>query len=1822
MNEDADNVVDFDPVRDYVSEQRRTVASAMQGLSDDPVKAARAQQLSDATGVHPALVYGNLDNFEEQHKAQLVSQLVDSSDFLRRYIDEFPLASKISGNDYANLDTYGEKLKEFGDIPFYRKLAYSVSRGIESTIASTAEGLGARGVQEKYAEQSKKQMASVYGTPTARDLEDWTKTIPGQVGGGAGSLLALAPSLVAGGVPLAAIQMGIMGGGSAEKRAREAGADENTRGTAYTLGFVSNALLGMVPLGMLAKPAEAVAPGIAGWSATKLLQATKFGGVFALFGEGQHAVDEYIARVLHDPKAGYTPDANRIISSFILGGFLGASFNKVKPYVDAGVDVPTGIHPAVDNLKKIETEHDLERYDEAFKAAQQSETRETAPNLFADAGRLQTDATIGIHIDAIEKMYGDKVPEVGDNKLGFIKNIADQIELARNTGGDISVPLADWLAHVDPAIAKELHDDLRIRPQGLTKNEIKGLADVGKEEVPKEIAVEPTTPIEAIRDSADLQPLLERGKSPKEIFGGRFEEIGPELKILEPEKWHPEELKAIEAANAEIEKLLPQGKVESRPARMISFEKKPASGVFQQYQEKVPTIVFLASPESAVGTVRHEAIHYLRREGFFTRDEWDTLQQAAHYNNWIEKHDIKARYEGQSAPRMIEESIAEEFKDWRQKPETTTLAGKVFQKLQDLSNKVIDAIQRALGAETAAHEIFKRIESGEVGSREGSKPLDPRAFSAAQEGGDFFSAIRNMMGKGRYDQYVKLIEKQNIEDVAYQTKKVEEAERARQSKEWKANESRVRDEVAHDVEGRPDIAATKFMTDYNFKFAADALSDEQKAALPRSMIAKDGIKPDEVASMFGYHSGDTMIDRVASLNQARGEVPFKEFVEQSIRTETERRMQEKYGVGNAELMADAKDHVLGTTQMDMLHEQTLALGINVGYGMEGFTKAKITAALQDKFGSYNVQTVKADAFLRDAGRAGRLMEEAFLKDDMTEAFRQSQRQYLSTLAAKEARVFEKEQAQFDKTAKRFQKREVGGIPAEYTNFVHQILFDTEVGVKGRSLEDLQGEIAAAGHTDLAAFVAEKEGPMGLRIMPVADGLMDGSLHKPISEMTVDEFRAVKQSVDTLIKNGRDELKLIKAGDAMDLKSAIEQFNAKLKTFPFKERPTSESRLNLPKTWLAASTNMETLLNRWDRNDRRGIFNSWIIRPLTEAANYKAKLDREFSKDYRAIGKIEDGNKLVDSPLIDPRSGEPWQGFTKNNVVAMLQNAGNHSNWEKLAKGYDTDPKALWNWLLEHTTKEDWDRAQRMGDMFEKANRLSDEVYRRVSGVAPAKIDVQPIETPFGTYRGWYHPIMYDPIRANHLKADAAAMKGEGDYFRASTADGYTKRRTGFIDPLDLSFDMVPIRLAQMLHNIAFREVVINTQKVFDNGSFKKTVENHYGVHYRDLLKPYLEDVAGGAGVNSRALAQGAALSEYLRQNAISTYIGFNPYTVMKHGSTAWALSMKEVGAKNFADAVRSIYSTSEEIGLSNSQFAMKHSEELQRRERHWQDTVRGEHMLFTDKNTARENIMQWGAWAVAKSDMASAKPTWLAQYGQSIRDGMDHGQAIYEADRAVRRAHGSTAITNQPAIVRGGGALHGWLTSIYGFAGTMMQRQIEMWHNLNDTYQLGKAGEIKQASAALGSAMMGFVTYIVIPTAVEEMVTGLTTNDKRGWGAHALTAMVHGLTFGTVYVRDLTHSAITGHDPGVGLISSALHDAANLFRDVKKGKQMFNKENAGKLIGDALTVSGLAFGIAPKTIDNAMRFGIDLVNKQTRPKSASDYALGFTRGTTKRREVK
>src|SRR5258708_26474350 len=141
--------------------------------------------------------------------------------------------------------------------------------------------------------------------------------------------------------------------------------------------------------------------------------------------------------------------------------------------------------------------------------------------------------------------------------------------------------------------------------------------------------------------------------------------------------------------------------------------------------------------------------------------------------------------------------------------------------------------------------------------------------------------------------------------------------------------------------------------------------------------------------------------------------------------------------------------------------------------------------------------------------------------------------------------------------------------------------------------------------------------------------------------------------------------------------------------------------------------------------------------------------------------------------------------------------------------------------------------------------------------------------------------------------------------------------------------------------------------------------------------PYLRYLAGDEGIRSANHMWADSFLEKARQNIISTYIGFNPFTVFKHGPTAAWLSSNEVGAVPFSQAFAHLAKPG---SGPIKKFIMDNSEELHRRERHWQDTMGGPQNELSAKTTVREQIINLGSKDVATSDMFSAEPTCVTPY--------------------------------------------------------------------------------------------------------------------------------------------------------------------------------------------------------------------------------------------------
>ena len=182
-------------------------------------------------------------------------------------------------------------------------------------------------------------------------------------------------------------------------------------------------------------------------------------------------------------------------------------------------------------------------------------------------------------------------------------------------------------------------------------------------------------------------------------------------------------------------------------------------------------------------------------------------------------------------------------------------------------------------------------------------------------------------------------------------------------------------------------------------------------------------------------------------------------------------------------------------------------------------------------------------------------------------------------------------------------------------------------------------------------------------------------------------------------------------------------------------------------------------------------------------------------------------------------------------------------------------------------------------------------------------------------------------------------------------------------------------------------------------------------------------------------------------------------------------------------------------------------------------------------------------------------------------------------------------------------------------------RRIELAQDINDSYKFVKQGEVTKAANMIPSILADTFTYVIWPTIVEEAITGYGTEDHRGLGEHIISGAFLGLASSVLYLRDIIHGLSTGQDIGVGLISSPLHDLVKASHDLSR-KDAFTRARMGKTVGDTLTVLGHGTGMAPKTIDNAVRFGIDLVNNQAHPRGVADMLRGTLKGSTELRKVK
>lgn len=1104
------------------------------------------------------------------------------------------------------------------------------------------------------------------------------------------------------------------------------------------------------------------------------------------------------------------------------------------------------------------------------------------------------------------------------------------------------------------------------------------------------------------------------------------------------------------------------------------------------------------------------------------------------------------------------------------------------------------------------------------------------------------------MSQREYEAYAKAV--QGAHDRAHDEllEKTMRTVRAAKTAEWKGQEADVRGEVADRMSQVPAfraehlIATGKDLTDPEAKpvnarldpkwlkrqYGDDVLK-ELPQKVPPLWSDKAELHPDDIAQRSGFDNGDEMVKALIGLEdqrktmRANGDTRTvrKAMTDDAVAREMNSRHGDPLNDGSIEQEALAAIH--NDAHGEVMATELRQLGKKTGQQATPYALAKEWAhetiakgAVNDVLGGQAVQR-----YTRSAAAAGKDFEAALIKGDHEGAFAAKQKQMLNNALIREASqtkdLIDKAVRKMGKLAK---AKTIAGIEQSYLDQIHGLLEQVDMRQRSQASLDRQQTFA-----DWAKAQTES----GHDIV-VPDEFAASLGQTNWSRLPVEKLLGLSDTIKQIEHLGRNAQKLYNGQVAEAFQQVVDEAVAQaadlkqIKQDTMRNPGTSGkdplSRVN--SKWLGLKSSgrsldssllkIEQMMDWLDHKVANGAFNRTVFKPIAEGQFKKQDLMLSVAKKFRDLSdavpkevKADWGNRYTIPELIDSKTGEASH-MRKSDIIMMALNWGTESNRDKLVRGEREagwTPEDVKTVLDRHMSTPDWDFVVGTWHIFEGLRPDLEALEKRVNGVAPEWIKPSPVETPHGTFEGGYFPVMYDPLRGDIPKGGSDDMFGP-QYVRATTNKGHTIERTGYAAPMWLSMDAIPRHLDQVIHDIAYREPIMQAVKFLNDKRIKRAIDGALGPEYTGQLNPWLKNIAQGATYDNRGLKWYDDWARKIRINSTIMGIGFRATTMLKHGLTASANSLGEVGPRWMGSAVKAF--TLDPAGTRD--FIFERSGEMRHRMNSMDRDIHDVMAKSLDQKGLLDPIKRLGFSGVAMMDYASALPTWLGAYNKAMHEGSSEEEAAYIGDKSVRNAHGAGEAKDLAAIQRGT-EVQKLFTMFYGFFNHMYNRQRDIGR---DAMNIKSTGDFAHVLARSWF-------YFVAPAIIEGMISGTEKKDDESWPEWAGLEIGSSLFSGIPLVRDMARSIMRDGLTGKALQDGALKTPAADF--ITKGGQPFvdaaktikgdNAPNATKHAIDSVGyLSGLPLGQA----SNSGQFLWDVMDSNQSPKDAMDWYRGLTSG--------
>lgn len=904
----------------------------------------------------------------------------------------------------------------------------------------------------------------------------------------------------------------------------------------------------------------------------------------------------------------------------------------------------------------------------------------------------------------------------------------------------------------------------------------------------------------------------------------------------------------------------------------------------------------------------------------------------------------------------------------------------------------------------------------------------------------------------------------------------------------------------------------------------------------RKMVnSAHGWHPDLIAEMVLDEAGNPYFGSGEELARAIVQAPPPQQVVEGL---ADNLMLQRHGeLATPETIAEAADEAAhNEVRLRVLTREYNALAKAVG-NRQLLTAAAKEAA-QRTIGRLQLKDVSPARYRRMAAKAARQAEAALKKGDTAAAAAEKRNQILQTAlaqAATEARQqADKIRGQWQKWANKPRQKSVKTHDAALTEVVRAV-----VGLYG--IAPRKG-LAAAEYLETASqYQGENQEAVRQAWERALSDVKRNGDHKQFEELSRDELQAIHDQLAGLREQAKREYQVRIDGKLQDREKTAEVLREELRAAkPNAKGVTTDQAVGKLEeaSWnLRSLVYSATRVESWAEAMGQGFLN-YIYRPIKQGAEAYRKQTNEFKQGFKAL--LEPIQQDFDRPKI--HSPELNYTFTFNELLHAMLHSGNESNLRKLliGRGWGEDTPdglntARWDALMKRIHEDGtiqerhWKFLQGSWDLMERMKPKAQQAHFEVFGYYFDEIAANPIQTPWGEFRGGYVPAQIDAdLVVDGQMRELANQENENmDYAFPTTAKGFTKARVEYNRPLVLDLSRLMSHAEQVALFSNMEVPVRDVRRLLSD--ITPELNRHQHKALESMLMPWLNRAAKQRTVTK--IQEDGGFSRFwsvMRQRAGMALMFGNTVNTIQQ-ITGFLLAGVKVKTRYMAAASLDFVSNYKEMKQSVAELSefmrSRMDNEIAAMDDFIQETLINPNWFQKAQNWTNRN-----AYFLQQAMANSMEPIiWTAAYRQSLDQGMNEADAAFFADGVIRQTQGST-LPEDISRAEGGTAFVRLFTQFMGY--------FNMQANLlgNGFVKLMRQGGLRQNKlAAAHLLMMGYF----LPAAVAELIAavgyGLKDDDGDGYADEILkTALLDGqIKNGLAMI------------PGVGQVGTFLYNRFN-----------------------------------------------------------------------------